>query len=103
MIFSRGGKIPGSVYLEVDLPVFQPVHTALVEEVEVFDEEAEEGDDNLQGNRGRKGLFFLDINTLLPFIFNNLKQPRTLRKPTHEQNTLTDGLFFCYYCERLSR
>lgn len=69
MIFSRGLKIPSSVYLEVDLPVFQPVHTALVEEVEVFDEEAEEGDDNLRGNRGRKGLFFLHINISLPFYF----------------------------------
>lgn len=69
MIFSRRLKIPSSVYLEVDLPVFQPVHTALVEEVEVFDEEAEEGDDNLQGNRGRKGFFFLRINISLLFYF----------------------------------
>lgn len=51
---------PVQFYLEVDLAVFQPVHAALVEEVEVFDEEAEEGDDNLQDGRGKEnGLFFI--------------------------------------------
>lgn len=60
MLNRRRWEKPSSVYLEVDLAVFQPVHAALVEEVEVFDEEAEEGDDNLQGSGGRAGFGFIN-------------------------------------------
>lgn len=70
-----GGK-PSSVYLEVDLPVFQPVHAALVEEVEVFDEEAEEGDDNLQGSRGGKWLVQLIYKSFIVFFFSPTKNTR---------------------------
>ncbi len=52
------GGIHNSVYLKVDVPILQPVGTALVEEVDVFDEQAEERDDNLQDNRKRKGIDF---------------------------------------------
>lgn len=48
-------EISNSVYLKVDVAVLQPVGTSLIEEVEVFYEQAEERDDNLQGNRNRKG------------------------------------------------
>lgn len=48
-------EISNSVYLKVDVAVLQPVGTSLVEEVDVFYEQAEERDDNLQGNRNRKG------------------------------------------------
>lgn len=41
-------------YLKVDVPVLQPVGTSLVEEVDVFNEQAKERDDNLQDNRKRK-------------------------------------------------
>lgn len=37
------------------MAVLQPVGTSLIEEVDVFYEQAEERDDNLQGNRNRKG------------------------------------------------
>lgn len=48
-------EISNSVYLKVDVAVLQPVGTSLIEEVDVFYEQAEERDDNLQGNRNRKG------------------------------------------------
>lgn len=48
-------EISNSVYLKVDVAVLQPVGTSLVEEVDVFYEQAEERDDNLQGNGNRKG------------------------------------------------
>lgn len=48
-------EISNSVYLKVDVAVLQPVGTSLVEEVDVFYEQAEERDDNLQGNGKRKG------------------------------------------------
>ena len=60
----RGGKpllgIFISVYLKIDLSALQPVGTSLVEEVEVFYEQAEERDDNLQDNRKRKGFNFAE-------------------------------------------
>lgn len=48
-------EISDSVYLKVDVAVLQPVGTSLVEEVDVFYEQAEERDDNLQGNGNTKG------------------------------------------------
>lgn len=43
-----------SAYLEVDVSVLQPVGTSLIEEVDVFYQQAEERDDNLQNNRKEK-------------------------------------------------
>lgn len=36
-------------YLKVDMSIWQAVGAALVQEVDVFDEQAEEGNDNLGG------------------------------------------------------
>lgn len=47
---------PARPYLEVDVPVGEAVGTALVQEVDVFDEQAEEGDDNLEGAGCRSAL-----------------------------------------------
>lgn len=44
------------------MSVFQPVDTALVEEVEVFNEEAEERDDNLQDSRRKDMELFREKN-----------------------------------------
>lgn len=38
------------------MPILQPVGTSLVEEVDVFNEQAEERDDDLQDSRKRKGV-----------------------------------------------
>lgn len=42
------------IYLKVDVAVLQPVDASLVEEVNIFDEQTEERDDNLQDNPRRK-------------------------------------------------
>lgn len=44
------------------MSVFQPVDTALVEEVDVFNEEAEERDDNLQESRRKEKELFREKN-----------------------------------------
>lgn len=60
-IFWHEGKTWHNLpYLKVDVSVRQPVGTALIEEVDVFYEQAEERDDNLQDNRKRKGLHFIE-------------------------------------------
>lgn len=41
-------KDPGP-YLKVDMSIGKAVGTSLVQEVDVFDEKAEEGNDNLEG------------------------------------------------------
>lgn len=40
-------------HLKVDMPIGKAVGTALIEEVNVFDEQAEEGNDNLEGRKCR--------------------------------------------------
>lgn len=42
------------------MAILQPVGTSLVEEVDVFYEQAEERDDNLQENQKRKGFHFTE-------------------------------------------
>lgn len=45
-----GGAAPGpGPYLKVDVSIGEAVGTALVQEVDVFDEQAEEGNDDLEG------------------------------------------------------
>lgn len=52
------GEFKSSVYLKVDVATLQPVGTSFVEEVDVFNEQAEERDDNLQDSRKRKGVIW---------------------------------------------
>lgn len=48
------GEFKNPVYLEVDASVLQPVGAALVQEVDVFDEQAEERDDDLRERKRRQ-------------------------------------------------
>lgn len=45
-------KPKGKNYLKIDLSVREPVGTSFIEEVDVFNQEAEERDNNLKGKKG---------------------------------------------------
>lgn len=43
-------------YLKIDMSVWEPVGTSFIEEVNVFDQEAEERNNNLEGKKGNTRL-----------------------------------------------
>lgn len=54
VFFSIQGEFWGSVYLKIDEAVLQPAGASLVEKVDVFNEQAEERDDDLEDSRERR-------------------------------------------------
>lgn len=58
-----------TAYLKIDMSIWEPVGTSFVEEVNVFNQKAEERDNNLEGKKGTR-------------LHNSYNWPKTKKKKT---------------------